>query len=185
MSAPMTPERLAEIRAWLAWEYRASLGERGEQIAAELLAEVDRLRRLLGSHTDGHRCTCTMTDPGVYHGDNMHPPEWEPDPWCPTHPDVDVILAEVDRLNQLLAAVSDLAQPKSWKCDSWSVDGRTLWRILHPPREPAPREPKPLDTGNWTPEQIWSDEIQPGQLGEASVAAMARKSEAKRTKETP
>ena len=68
MSAPMTPERLAEIRAWLAWEYRSSLGERGEQIAAELLAEVDRLRRLLGSHADGHRCTCTMTDPGIRRG---------------------------------------------------------------------------------------------------------------------
>lgn len=49
MSAPMTPERLAEIRAWLAWEYRASFGERGEQIAAELLAEVERLTGLLDS----------------------------------------------------------------------------------------------------------------------------------------
>lgn len=103
MSAPMTPERLAEIRAWLAWEYRSSFGERGEQVAAELLAEVDRLTGLLGSHADGHRCTCTMTDPGIRHGDNAHPPEWEQDPWCLTHPDMDVILAEVARLRAQVA----------------------------------------------------------------------------------
>lgn len=105
MSAPMTPERLAEIRAWLAWEYRSSFGERGEQIAAELLAEVERLTGLLGSHADGHRCTCTMTDPGIRHGDNAHPPEWQHDPWCLTHPDMDVILAEVERLTGLLDSV--------------------------------------------------------------------------------
>lgn len=34
----------------------------------------------------------------IRHGDNAHPPEWEQDPWCPTHPDMGVILAEVDQL---------------------------------------------------------------------------------------
>lgn len=99
--------------------------------------------------------------------------------------DLEVLLAEVDRLTQILAAVDAASQPKTWKSDSWSVDGRTLWRILHPPPEPAPRESQPLDTGDWTPDRIWTEEIQPGQLGEASVAAMSRKSEAKRTEETP
>ena len=56
--------------------------------------EADQLRHLLGSHADGHRCTCTMTDPGVYHGDNMHPPEWEQDPWCPTHPHMPYVIEE-------------------------------------------------------------------------------------------
>lgn len=70
-----------------------------------VLAEVERLTYLLGSHADGHRCTCTMTDPGIRHGDNAHPPEWQHDPWCLTHPDMDVILAEVDRLTGLLDSV--------------------------------------------------------------------------------
>ena len=56
--------------------------------------EADQLRHLLGSHADGHRCTCTMTDPGVYHGNNMRPPEWEQDPWCPTHPDMPYVIEE-------------------------------------------------------------------------------------------
>lgn len=63
MSAPVTPARLAEIRAWLAWEYRSSFGERGEQVTAELLAEVDRLRAQVaavealtgGPFSDGYR----------------------------------------------------------------------------------------------------------------------------------
>lgn len=62
-----------------------------DERVAELLAENARLTHLLGSHADGHRCTCTMTDPGVYFGSNMHPPEWEQNPWCPTHPNVDHI----------------------------------------------------------------------------------------------
>ena len=140
MSAPMTPERLAEIRkAAEAIEHRhvgpgrCSCGydayaERGIMLdyhalivnhfdrvkrnpvrpantehVKELLAEVARLTHLLGSHADGHRCTCTMTDPGIRHGDNAHPPEWEQDPWCPTHPDMDVILTEVARLRAQVA----------------------------------------------------------------------------------
>lgn len=99
--------------------------------------------------------------------------------------DIELLLAEVERLTQMIRDIDEAAQPKTWKSDSWSVDGRTIHRILHPPREPAPRDPKPLDTGNWTPDRIWSDEIQPGQLGEMSVAAMTRKSETKRPEETP
>jgi hypothetical protein len=58
-----------------------------------LRREVARLTHLLGSHADGHRCTCTLTNPGNYNvaGGNAHPPEWEQDPWCPTHPAVDTI----------------------------------------------------------------------------------------------
>ena len=91
--------------------------------------EADQLRHLLGSHADGHRCTCTMTDPGVYHGDNMHPPEWEQDPWCPTHPHMPYVIeehrkalaraeaaeAEVVTLRAKLAAVEDL---------HWEVEGK-------------------------------------------------------------
>ena len=75
--------------------------------------------------------------------------------------DVELLLAEVDWMTQMIRDIDDAAQPKSWKSDSWSVDGRTLWRILHTPREPAPREPKPLDTGDWTPDRIWTTEETP------------------------
>lgn len=75
-------------------------------IEREAKAETERLRHLLGSHADGHLCTCEMIDPGVYHGENMHPPEWEQDPWCPTHPDVEHIKTEVAAR---LAAVEALA----------------------------------------------------------------------------
>ena len=74
--------------------------------------------------------------------------------------DLGHLLAEVDRLTQMIRDIDEASQPKTWKSDSWSVDGRTIHRILHPPREPAPREPKPLDSGIWTPEQIWTEETQ-------------------------
>lgn len=63
---------------------------------AELCDEVERLRYLLGSHADGHRCTCTMLSTG----NHISPPEWEQDPWCPTHPDVDYIKAETSSLRE-------------------------------------------------------------------------------------
>lgn len=75
--------------------------------------------------------------------------------------DLEQLLAEVDRLTQMIRDIDEASQPKTWKSDSWSVDGRTLWRILHPPHEPAPREPKPLDTGDWTPDRIWTTEETP------------------------
>ena len=37
-------------------------------------------------------------------------------------------------------------------------DDRDLLRIIHPPRPAPAREPKPLDTGGWTPAQIWADD---------------------------
>ena len=97
--------------------------------------EADQLRHLLGSHADGHRCTCTMTDPGVYHGDNMHPPEWEQDPWCPTHPHMPYVIeehrkalaraeaaeAEVVTLRAKVAAVEALTV--DWPCSDDTCDG--------------------------------------------------------------
>src|SRR5690606_29289319 len=78
------------------------------EVEREAKAETERLRHLLGSHADGHLCTCEMIDPGVYHGENMHPPEWEQDPWCPTHPDVGYIKTEVAaRERQAKAAAWD------------------------------------------------------------------------------
>lgn len=103
MNAPLTPDQLAEIRAWLAWDGRCSGGVKIEAMVDDLLAEVERLTNLLGSHADGHRCTCTMTKLAVYHGDNMAPAEWEQDPWCPTHPNMDAINAEVEGLRTRLA----------------------------------------------------------------------------------
>ena len=91
-----------------------SADEKYVQEIALLRAENERLRRtvdvqdrLLGSHADGRRCTCTMVDPGVYHGDNMHPPEWEQDPWCPTHPDADYIRHLYEKAEAKLAEAWD------------------------------------------------------------------------------
>ena len=67
----------------------------------------EHLIHLLGSHADGHRCTCIMTSPGIPWAS---PPEWEQDPWCPTHPDVDYIRAERDAL---AAQIADMV-PKTW-----------------------------------------------------------------------
>jgi hypothetical protein len=88
---------------------------RHEQELSATRAEMARLTHLLGSHADGHRCTCTMTDPGK---PGIEPPEWEQDPWCPTHPDVDVVLAEVARLREAVERVRAL-------CDEDSHDLRS------------------------------------------------------------
>lgn len=62
-----------------------------------LVMEVRRLTSLLGSHTDGSQCTCTETHPGSpWSG----PADWEQDPWCPTHPNMNFIIQEVARLRE-------------------------------------------------------------------------------------
>ena len=78
------------------------------------------------------------------------------------------LLTEVDRLTADLAAaaaklatISDMCQPKTLKAGPWpSIWGRDLLRIIHPPRPAPAREPKPLDTGDWTPDRIWTEETQ-------------------------
>lgn len=45
-------------------------------------------------------CTCTLLAAQTPH----EPSEWEQDPWCPTHPDVPFLLAEVGRLRAGRAA---------------------------------------------------------------------------------
>ena len=89
-----------EIRSLVAATRAVAKAERERDKAR---AEVGRLTALLGSHADGHRCTCMMTDLGVYYGDNMHPPEWEQDPWCPTHPDMDYVRAAKAALERVEA----------------------------------------------------------------------------------
>lgn len=69
--------------------------EKAEADLARVTKERDRLTHLLGSHADGHRCSCTEIDPGK---PGIEPPAWEQDPWCLTHPDMAVIAAEVKTL---------------------------------------------------------------------------------------
>ena len=90
-----------------------------------LQSEVARLTRLLGSHADGHRCTCTLTDPGNYDvaGGNAHPPEWEQDPWCPTHPNVDAIKYWVEGLIHNWHEEADAGVDERY--------GRVIARVLH------------------------------------------------------
>lgn len=77
--------------------------EAAREAVPALLADVERLERenqrlthLLGSHADGHRCTCECVRLADYV--QMTPSEWEQDPWCPTHPEVDQLRAEFDAL---------------------------------------------------------------------------------------
>ena len=88
----LEPQEVARLRRNLTATAQDATDAKCARDAAR--READQLRHLLGSHADGHRCTCTMTDPGVYHGDNMHPPEWEQDPWCPTHPHMPYVIEE-------------------------------------------------------------------------------------------
>lgn len=153
----MTPEQLAAIRARLdaatpgPWHWDEHTvptlhGVGGSPDTYEYEAEV-----IEATHTGGCGCRAVCyLDLTIDRSDAEF--------IAAARTDLEVLLAEVDRLTQILAAVDAASQPKTWKSDSWSVDGRTLWRILHPPREPTPREPKPLDTGDWTPEQIWTEE---------------------------
>ena len=71
--------------------------EKARADAAE--AEVERLTHLLGSHADGHLCTCTMLTGQT----PWEPAEWEQDPWCPTHPNMTIVIAEVERLRGVLS----------------------------------------------------------------------------------
>jgi hypothetical protein len=68
--------------------------------AAEVLAaqrdENVKLTHLLGSHANGHLCTCK---PLPRHSP-WEPPDWEQDPWCPTHPNMSIVQAEYNRLRQ-------------------------------------------------------------------------------------
>lgn len=146
----MTPERLAEIRkAAGAIEHR---------------------------HVGPGRCSCgynAYAEQGImldYHAlIANHFDRVKRNPVRPANTEhVNELLAEVDRLTADLAAaaaklatISDMCQPKTLKAGPWpSIWGRDLLRIIHPPRPaPAPAR-KPLDTGDWTPEQIWTEETQ-------------------------
>ena len=66
---------------------------------AALRTEVQRLTHLMGSHADGHLCTCTMTRGATWET----PAEWEQDPWCHTHPDMNVVAAEMERYREYIA----------------------------------------------------------------------------------
>ena len=58
MNAPMTPEQFAEIKAWLAWDGRASSGVKLEAIVEDLVAEVERLQgELAKTRTSGDELT--------------------------------------------------------------------------------------------------------------------------------
>jgi hypothetical protein len=76
MAAPMTDERLAELRERVdAWQRRSWSGDVGFEEAAELLVEVDRLRDLLT------RCgECSALDPRRARGRHHHSScaLWEP-----------------------------------------------------------------------------------------------------------
>lgn len=74
-----------------------SVNVRLDQTNATLRQEVQQLKHLLGSHVDGSRCTCTLIDSGDGYS---QPSEWEQDPWCPTHPDMTVILDAVRQLKE-------------------------------------------------------------------------------------
>lgn len=88
--------------------WRFSEGEHDDADVRWLLTQVGRLQGLLGSHDDGHRCSCTLLDSGGIH----EPPEWEQDPWCLTHPDMDYVTAEFARLSRstTVTTVEELAE---------------------------------------------------------------------------
>lgn len=98
--------RVATVTMWR--DADADLIAHAPTDLADLLAENARLTYLLGSHADGHRCTCVPLDqPSI-----MEPPTWEQDQLCPTHPDMDFILAERGRLlaeNTRLRRIAGLA----------------------------------------------------------------------------
>lgn len=76
MTAPMTPERLAEIREWLqSREESGRFMPIGEDMARDLLAEVERLRAQVADTRVSiqHRC------PRM--GEHVRP-----NPSCPCHP---------------------------------------------------------------------------------------------------
>lgn len=70
---------------------RSALVSAQERVA-ELERENGRLSALLGSHRDGHRCTCEMLSPQTH----LEPAEWEWNPYCPTHGDVEHVIRERD-----------------------------------------------------------------------------------------
>jgi hypothetical protein len=87
-------------------------------------ARATRLTHLLGSHADGHRCTCEMLSPSSH----IQPAEWEQDPWCPTHPDVDYIRQQYDRLSALVEA--GLALADKWERYGYEMEAADLRAVL-------------------------------------------------------
>lgn len=75
--------------------------ERGGQQLAERASDIDDLeaengllKGLLGSHVDGHECSCTMISPQTPH----EPADWEQDPWCMTHSNMGIVSLEAVRM---------------------------------------------------------------------------------------
>ena len=85
---------------------------------AALIAEVEKLTYLLGSHADGHRCTCEMLSPG----NHISPPDWQRDPWCMTHPDMDYIKAETSSLRERADAAEAVVCFKQGLIEDISAD---------------------------------------------------------------
>lgn len=92
-------------------------------------AEVERLTHLLGSHADGHRCTCEELDPGQ---PGVEPPTWEQDPWCPTHPDMDFILTEVKRLTNRRDEAVARAERAEARYEALRAHVQTAWNLSAP-----------------------------------------------------
>ena len=66
----------------------------GEEVLT-LRAENKRLTYLLGpERAAGERCTCTQLTGDTLEG----PAEWEQDMYCPTHGDIEVVVAETDQM---------------------------------------------------------------------------------------
>lgn len=61
-------------------------------------AEILRLETLYGAKIEGIACECAQITPGSH----IEPPEYEQNPWCPAHPDMDQIRTEFTRLKDLL-----------------------------------------------------------------------------------
>lgn len=103
------------------------------------------------------RCTCTMIDPGVYHGDNMHPPEWEQDPWCLVHPYVAHIRQEFDQakaaVERVRAALDLRTLTRAWMAflgyEDHQIDKAESWRQPPEPwlHDDPPQYVLDIDTG--------------------------------------
>lgn len=138
----MTRAELAAIRARLdaattgPWAANHEMDQTGEWAAADILVPSQHLAAL--GYIDSSRADAEF----IAHA----------------RTDLELVLAEFERLTQMIRAVDDACQPRSWKQDNWSVSGRQILHLIHPPAEPAAREPRPLDTGDWTPDRIWTEE---------------------------
>ena len=104
--------------------------------AKALREDRDRLARLLGGHADGHRCTCKMTRHASYTA--MTPAEWEQDPWCPTHPDVDFIRAEKAALIAEIRALHSLTEHVTEDGEWYSACATDDWASDDLAKDPCP-----------------------------------------------